>query len=75
MSLFNNDASDKGDLLNENRTTPNLDNPFEALVGEGKKYKTQDDLAKSVLHKESHIQRIERENAELREALTKNGLS
>ena len=72
MSLFTNDSPDQGNLLS-NPNTPNLDNPFEALVGEGKKYKTQDDLAKSVLHKESHIQRIERENAELREAITKNG--
>jgi hypothetical protein len=36
------------------------------LVGEGKKYKTPEDLAKSRIEADKHIARIERENAELR---------
>jgi len=41
------------------------------LVGEGKKFKSPQDLARSVLHKDAHISRTERENAELREELKK----
>lgn len=41
------------------------------LVGDDKKYKTPADLARSVLHKEGHIARLERENRELREDLVK----
>lgn len=74
MSLFNDGKTDPVDtsLLNHNPNLENVEDPFAALVGEGKKYKNEQDLAKSVLHKESHIQRIERENAEMRDLLTKN---
>lgn len=40
------------------------------LVGEGKKYKSIEDLDKAYLNAESHIQKIERENAELREKIS-----
>jgi hypothetical protein len=49
------DASQK-DLLSE-------------LVGEGKKYKTAEDLARSRLEADIHIQKIELENKEMREKL------
>ena len=39
------------------------------LVGEGRRYKTPEDLAKSVAFKEDHIRKIEAENAKLREDL------
>ncbi len=41
------------------------------LVGEGKKYATQQDLAKAAVHKDQFIEQIKRENAEMREALLK----
>ncbi len=41
-------------------------NPLEALVGEGKKFKTVEDLAKSKLESDNHIARIQAENDELR---------
>jgi hypothetical protein len=48
----------------------NTEGLADALVGEDKKYKTHDEFAKSFLHKDKHIQRIERENAELRAKVT-----
>lgn len=36
------------------------------LVGEGKKYKTVEDALRSTVYKEDHIQKLQRENAELR---------
>jgi hypothetical protein len=44
------------------------------LVGDGKKFKDAQTLARSVLHKEMHIKEIEKENAELRQTV-KQGLS
>lgn len=41
------------------------------LVGEGKKYRDLDALAKAKLEADKHIERIERENAELRQDFTK----
>lgn len=41
------------------------------LVGEGKKYKTVEDLARSRLEADIHIKRVETENAEMREKLAK----
>lgn len=40
------------------------DNAFETLVGEGKKYKDQELLAKSNLHKDAHIAKLEAEAKE-----------
>lgn len=45
---------------------PNKDYLVE-LVGEGKKYKTEADLAKALVHSQAHIQRLEAEAAERRE--------
>jgi hypothetical protein len=40
---------------------------LDTLVGEGKKYKTNDDLARAKVHSDLHIKRIEEENKVLRE--------
>lgn len=45
------------------------DNPFEALVGEGKKFKTKEDLAKGKLESDAFIAKVTEENAELRKEL------
>lgn len=42
---------------------------FNELVGEGKKYKDTQAVAKAIVHKDGHIKRVETENAELREQL------
>lgn len=46
-------------------------NVFEQLVGEDKKYRTDNDLANAKLHADEHISKLERENAEMREELAK----
>lgn len=43
------------------------DNPLNELVGEGKKYKTPEELAKAYKHADDHIKRVETENTTLRE--------
>ena len=45
--------------------------PFAELVGEGKKFKTPQDLAKSRLEQDSFIEQLKRENAEMRQELQK----
>lgn len=49
---------------------PNVD-PFESLVGEGKKFKTPQDLAKGKLEADNFITQLQKETATLREELTK----
>lgn len=44
---------------------------FEDLVGEGRKYKTTDDVARAVVEKDRFIAQLQRENAGVREALSK----
>lgn len=58
MSLFD------GSETNEIVIDPNKDYETE-LVGEGKKYKTNKDLARSRMEADAHIARIEREKKEL----------
>jgi hypothetical protein len=53
------------DMTGSNQTA----DPVEQLVGEGKKYKTVADLAKSRLEADNHITQIEAENAALREVV------
>jgi len=45
---------------------PKVEPKFDDLVGEGKRYKTPDEIAKAKLHADTHIDRLEKENAELR---------
>lgn len=48
-------------------TEPNLTGTVAELVGEGKKYKTLEALAASVIYKDEHIAKIEAENKAIRE--------
>lgn len=50
----------------------NQGNPLETLVGEGKKYATPEDLARSRIAADEHIARIEQENAEYRAAIQRD---
>lgn len=56
-------------LFNDELTPELPDNAFETLVGEGKKYKDQELLAKSVIHKDQFIEQLKREQAQLRNDL------
>lgn len=59
---------------NSPQDTPSSDqqtDPFAELVGEGKKFKTPQDLAKSRLEQDSFIEQLKRENAEMRQELQK----
>jgi len=51
--------------------TPTIPQELSELVGEGKKYKTVEDAYKALPHQVNHISRIELENAQMREELTK----
>lgn len=43
---------------------------LEDFVGEGKKYKSTDDVAKAIVEKDTFIQRLQNENAEMRKTMT-----
>jgi len=62
-------------LIDDNQNSPKL----EDLIGEGKKYRDPDAVAKAVLEKDAYIQRLEKEaeeaRAELRTRLTLEELS
>jgi hypothetical protein len=47
------------------------DNPLSQLVGEGKKYATQEELAKAYLHLDSFTAQLKDENKGMREDLSK----
>jgi hypothetical protein len=53
------------ELFNANEVS----NPLETLVGEDKKYKTPEELAKAYLNADAFIENIKRENAEMRSEL------
>lgn len=61
------------DLFTNNQTTvettPNT-NPYEELVGEGKKFKTNEDLAKAKLESDRFIQQLQNELSGLRTELS-----
>lgn len=61
-SIFNDTDNS---FFNDEELDDNI--PLDALVGEGKKYKTPDDIAKAIVHKDRHIANLEREARELRE--------
>jgi len=48
-----------------------VENAYETLVGEGKKFSDQESLAKGKLESDTHISNLEQENNELREDLNK----
>lgn len=49
--------------------TPLADPKFEDFVGEGKKYKTNDDAAKAIVEKDRFIEQLKSETADLRKEL------
>lgn len=55
----------------EGTTTTISQDLIAELVGDGKKYKTVEDLARSRLEADIHIKRVEKENAEMRTQLEK----
>lgn len=64
--VFAADGSTKAPAAEENS------NPLEALVGEGKKFKSVEDLARGKAEADAHIARLESEMAELRKDLGKS---
>lgn len=44
---------------------------FEDLVGEGKKFRDQDAVAKKIVHSDAHIARVEKEAQEMRETIAR----
>lgn len=72
--LFSKDASDgnQPDPVSSNPTTDDDDsNPLENLVGEGKKFKSVEDLARGKLESDRFIAQMQQEQRELREELNK----
>mgnify|MGYP000586731689 CR=1 FL=1 len=59
------------DPVDQTGSVDDTKNYLEELVGEGKKYKDEAALAKAVAHANAHIQRLEQEQAGLREDLGK----
>ncbi len=57
------------DIFSGGDHTPNDSNPLDLLVGEGKKYKTIEDLAKSRLEADNFIEQLKTENKGLRDDL------
>ncbi len=55
----------------DNKESDNLDAIYNDLVGEGKKYKTPQDLAKAYAHAQSHIETLLQERRQDEEALKK----
>lgn len=75
--LFDPARSNDSDGLVSQDGTPVIDpntDYLESLVGEGKKFKDVQALAKSVVFKDAHIAKVENENAELRQK-AKQGMS
>ncbi len=56
--------------MSEHTNTNLSGDPLSDLVGEGKKYKTMEDLARSRLEADSFIEKLKNENAALREAIS-----
>lgn len=57
------------DAQNANASTPTSNNPLEDLVGEGKKFKTPEDLARGKIESDQFIERLKGELAGLRTEL------
>lgn len=61
------DSGDDGPSGVESHDDSNQDSFIDKLVGDDKKYKTVDELAKGTAHAQEHIRKLEEENASLRE--------
>lgn len=65
-----NENTDQNSLFTESTSTPANDkNYFEELVGEGRKFKTPEDLARGKLEADNFIKRLQEENQKMREDL------
>lgn len=62
--------SDQDAFAGTDTETPNLDVKFDDLVGDGKRYKTTDDAAKALVHKDQFIEQLKREKAEVLASLS-----
>lgn len=63
-------APDQGDSQNQKPATqqsPTKDATLSALVGEGQKYKSVDELAKAYIEADAFVERLKSENADLRQ--------
>jgi hypothetical protein len=71
-SVFNITDADLNFEATQTNETPelNTDALKQALIGEGKKYKTEADAIQSLVFKEMHIKKIEEENRLLRQSAT-----
>jgi len=63
------DQNSGGNTPQDAGTEGATSDPLEALVGEGKKFKTPQDLAKSKLEADAFIEQLKSENAEMRSQL------
>ncbi len=66
-NIFGSDQTPTPDSNTKQATPPTVDNPLAVLVGEGRKYKTAEDLAKSYMEADGFIEKLKAENATLRE--------
>lgn len=56
-------------VFDSTETTPPVENPFEHLVGEGRKYSDPQALAKAKMEADAFIEQLKKEQAELRQQL------
>lgn len=66
-SIFGSDKGQPPAVKPNEGQPPTGDNPLATLVGEGRKYKSIDDLAKAYLQADGFIEQLKGENAQLRE--------
>lgn len=65
------DGNQSDPVSSHSHTTGDDGNPLESLVGEGKKFKTIEDLARGKMESDKFIAQMQREQQELREELNK----
>lgn len=71
-NIFSGDNPLEDATPNPEANKPNLPPEVAELVGEGKKYRTADDALRALPHAQAHIQKIEEDNAKLKEEVAKS---
>lgn len=75
QSIFNQSESstqpEDQTVVTDPQTNPTTPDPVSEYVGEGKKYQTVEDALKATDHAQAHIANLEKEQAELREELSR----
>lgn len=71
-NIFSDDKSPETVAPNPEVTKPDLPPEVAELVGEGKKYRTAEDALRALPHAQAHIQKIEEDNAKLKEEVAKS---